>query len=75
MESNTARDRLIVEKTVETRLFYLPDQVKALVIEAFSRLVRGSVIWTRMMVGLIEIRGIKALNPMRVFLDKMPQLR
>lgn len=37
MEFNTARDRLIVEKTVETRLFYLPDRAKGLVIEALSR--------------------------------------
>lgn len=75
MESNTARDRLIVEKTVETRLFYLPDQVKALVIKALSHLAQGSAIWTRIIIKLIEIRAIRALNPIRAFLDKMPQPR
>jgi len=73
LERNVARDRLIVEKAVETRLFYLRDQVKALVVEALSRSAQGSAIWTRMTVELIEIRAIKALNPMHAFLAKMPQ--
>ncbi|KAK3332634.1 hypothetical protein B0T19DRAFT_439454 [Cercophora scortea] len=75
MGSDAARDYLIVEKTVGTRLFYLAADVKALVIEALSRSAQGSAIWTRMTVELIEIRGIKALSPMRDFLDKVPQPR
>ncbi|KAK3376805.1 hypothetical protein B0T24DRAFT_700717 [Lasiosphaeria ovina] len=75
MECSAARDRLVVEKTVETRLSYLPGQVKALVMEALSRSARGSGIWTRMTVELIETRAIRALGPMRAFLDEMPQPR
>ena len=75
MGSDAARDHLIVEKTASTRLFYLADDVKALVTEALSRTARGSAIWTRMTVELIEARAIKALRPMQIFLDNMPQPR
>jgi hypothetical protein len=72
---DAARDRHIVEKTVGTRLCYLPSNVKALVAETLSQSAHGSALWTKMMVELIETRGIKALRPMRAFLRNIPQLR
>ncbi|AEO63287.1 uncharacterized protein THITE_2037841 [Thermothielavioides terrestris NRRL 8126] len=70
---DATRDRLIVKKTVETRLTDLPEQVKALTIEELSRLAQGSAIWTKMTVELIEIRKISALGPLRAFLKELPQ--
>lgn len=75
MESNPERDRLIAEKIVETRLPDLTDEVKALVIHALSGSAKGSAIWTRMTVELIDKRRITAPDPMRAFLDKMQQPR
>lgn len=75
MESNPERDRLIAEKIVETRLPDLTDEVKALVIYALSGSAKGSAIWTRMTVELIDKRRITAPDPMRAFLDKMQQPR
>lgn len=71
--SDPERDRVIVEKTVERQLFYLSKDVKALVTETLSRLAQGSAIWTKMTVELIEIRGIRALGPMRAFLKETSQ--
>lgn len=68
LASNTERDRIIVTKTVETRLSYLTEDVKALVIERLSGMAQGSSIWTRSIVELIECRGIRALVPMSRFL-------
>jgi len=70
--SNAKRDGVIVEHTVERRLLYLSKDVKTLVIEKLSSLAQGSAIWTKMIVELIEIRGIRALGPMRLFLEEMP---
>ncbi len=70
--SNAKRDGLIVEHTVERRLPYLSRVVKALIIEKLSILAEGSAIWTKMIVELIEVRGIRALGPMRLFLEEMP---
>ncbi|KAK8136924.1 hypothetical protein PG984_004864 [Apiospora sp. TS-2023a] len=67
------RDQLIVDKIVEESLSYLPSDVGALVKETLARLAQGSAIWTRMIVDLIEVRGITAMGPMRTFLDNMPQ--
>ncbi|KAK3897898.1 hypothetical protein C8A05DRAFT_38527 [Staphylotrichum tortipilum] len=75
MVSDIDRDWIIVEKTVETRLPYLPKDVKALVTETLARRAEGSAIWTKMTVELIEIRGIRALGPMQAFLDEAPQPR
>ncbi|TPX14511.1 uncharacterized protein E0L32_005475 [Thyridium curvatum] len=75
MGSDPARDRLIVERTVETRLCYLSDDVKELVIHILSRSAQGSPIWTRMIVEVIEVRAIKAIGPMRAFLKRIPQPR
>ncbi|KAJ2890888.1 hypothetical protein MKZ38_001226 [Zalerion maritima] len=71
--SNAERDRVIVGKAVETRLSYLTGGVRALVTDRLSRLAYGSAIWTKMIVELIEVRGIRALGPMRAFLEKLPQ--
>ncbi|KAI9652058.1 MAG: hypothetical protein M1831_007250 [Alyxoria varia] len=70
--SNVGRDGVIVEHTVQKRLAYLSRDVKALVIRELSRLAQGSAIWTKMLIELIEVRGIRALDPMRQFLERMP---
>ena len=73
---NAERDRIIVEKTVEKQLSYLSEEseeeVKALVINRVSTLMRGSAIWTKMVVGLIATREIHTIGPMRSFLDNLP---
>jgi hypothetical protein len=71
LESNADRDNVIVRHTVQEQLFYLSEDVRALVIEMLSRLAQGSAIWTKMTVELIQVRKIKALAPMRLFLDQM----
>ncbi|CZS94644.1 hypothetical protein WAI453_013344 [Rhynchosporium graminicola] len=71
LSSDNRRDRVIVERTVERKLSNLPVDVKALIIETLSRLAQGSAIWTKMIVELIEVRRIRALEPMRTFLDRM----
>ncbi|KAG9231371.1 hypothetical protein BJ875DRAFT_506721 [Amylocarpus encephaloides] len=72
MGSDTKRDRVIVEKTVERKLFNLSKDVRALVTETLSHLAQGSAIWTKMIVELIEVRRIRALGPMRDFLEEIP---
>ncbi|KAF7948394.1 uncharacterized protein EAE97_003805 [Botrytis byssoidea] len=67
------RDRIIVEETVERQLSYLSKPVKAFISQSLSRLAQGSAIWTKMTIELIEIRGIRALGPMRAFLKEIPQ--
>jgi hypothetical protein len=42
--SNAKRDRVIVKKTVEMKLFDLSKDVKTLVTETLSRLAQGSAI-------------------------------
>lgn len=71
MESNVDRDSVIVRHTVKEQLSYLSEDVRTLVIETLSRLAQGSAIWTKMTVELIEVRKIKALAPMRLFLEDM----
>ena len=66
------RDGIIVRQTVERQLDYLSKDVRALVIERITCLAQGSAIWTKMIVELIEVRGIRALGPMRVFLEEIP---
>ncbi|KAI9739902.1 MAG: hypothetical protein M1818_004958 [Claussenomyces sp. TS43310] len=72
LSSDTERDSIIVQKTVERHLCYLSNGVQALVIESLSRLAQGSAIWTKMIIELIEVRGIRALRPMRLFLREIP---
>ncbi|KAF2000799.1 hypothetical protein P154DRAFT_490976 [Amniculicola lignicola CBS 123094] len=72
MESNANRDALIVQHTVEGQLSHLSADVKALVTETLSRLAQGSAIWAKMVVELIEVREIRALGPMRLFLNELP---
>ena len=66
------RDAVIVRHTVEAQLSYLSEDVRILVIKTLSRLAQGSAIWTKMVVELIEVRRIRALGPMRLFLKEMP---
>lgn len=70
--SSPKRDGIIVEHTVERRLSHLSKDVKRLVTETLSCLAQGSAMWTKMIVELIEVRGIRALGPMRLFLEEMP---
>lgn len=66
------RDRIIIDSKVERQLFYLSTDVKALVVERLSPLAQGSGIWTKMVIGLIEVRDIRAFDPMRCFLEEIP---
>ncbi|KAK5093253.1 hypothetical protein LTS08_008936 [Lithohypha guttulata] len=70
--SDTHRDAVIVRHTVERQLSYLSEDVKALIIQSLSCSAQGSAIWTKMIVELIELRRIRALGPMRLFLEEMP---
>lgn len=70
LASNAERDRVIAAKTVETKLSHLSNEVKTLVIDRVSRMAQGSSIWTRMVVELIELRGIRALGSMSRVLDE-----
>ncbi|ERS96506.1 hypothetical protein HMPREF1624_07422 [Sporothrix schenckii ATCC 58251] len=70
--SNAERDRIIVRKLVERQLHFLAKDVKDLVFEKLSLLARGSAIWTRMVIELIEVRRIRAIAPMRAFLENIP---
>ncbi|CRG85930.1 Cytoplasmic dynein 2 heavy chain 1 [Talaromyces islandicus] len=72
LASDSQRDHIIVEKTVEKKLSHLSANVKELVIEKLSHLAKGSAIWAKMVIELIEVRGIMAFNPMQHFLEKMP---
>ncbi|KAH8659589.1 hypothetical protein BGZ61DRAFT_523502 [Ilyonectria robusta] len=72
LSSDAKRDGIIVEKAVERQLTYLSKNVKALVIETLSRSAQGSAIWSKMIIGLIEVRGIRAPGPMRLFLEELP---
>ncbi|KAI8712871.1 NACHT domain-containing protein [Fusarium sp. LHS14.1] len=69
---DTKRDGLIVRKAFETQLSRLPKDVKALVIERVSHLAQGSAIWAKMVIELIQTRGITAFGPMRLFLEQVP---
>lgn len=71
LESNVDRDSVIVRHTVQEQLHYLPEDVRELVIGTLSPLAQGSAIWTKMAIELIEVRKIKALAPMRRFLEEL----
>ncbi|EEA22900.1 hypothetical protein TMatcc_001762 [Talaromyces marneffei ATCC 18224] len=66
------RDRIIVEKTVETQLDGLSADVKAEVIKKLSNSAQGSAIWTRMVVELIKEKDLSALGLMKHFLENEP---
>lgn len=70
--SDVHRDFVIAQHTVETQLSYLRADVRALVSDTLSRSAQGSSIWTKMTVELIELRGIRAMGPMRLFLKQIP---
>lgn len=69
---DSQRDRIIAERAVERQLSYLSTIVKALVIDTLSRLAQGCAIWTKMIIGLVEVRRIREIDPMRRFLAEMP---
>lgn len=71
LDPSIERDSAIVRHTLHERLSCLSDDVRALVIRTLSRSAQGSAIWTKMTVELIEVRQIKALAPMQLFLEKM----
>ncbi|KAJ4298999.1 hypothetical protein N0V90_004243 [Kalmusia sp. IMI 367209] len=70
--SDAHRDSVIARHTVEKQLSYLPAEIKTLITGTLSDLARGSAIWTKMVVELIEVRRIRALGPMRRFLQHLP---
>ncbi|KAL4920386.1 hypothetical protein BDW62DRAFT_16755 [Aspergillus aurantiobrunneus] len=72
IESDPQRDGIIVEKIVERQLRHLSKDIKLLVIEKLGLLAQGSAIWTKMIVTLLEVKNIRAIGPMRRFLDNMP---
>ncbi|KPA38773.1 nacht nucleoside triphosphatase [Fusarium langsethiae] len=69
------RDRIIAEKTVETKLAHLAADIKQLVVERLSSFAQGSAIWTKMTVEAIATQKIMARGRMKKFLDNMPQPR
>ncbi|KAJ5804776.1 uncharacterized protein N7518_001079 [Penicillium psychrosexuale] len=71
MVTDAHRDGIIVAKVVERKLFDLSPNVKSLVIDRLTRLAKGSAIWTRMTIELIETRKIMAFDPMKSFLEEM----
>ncbi|CAG8888318.1 unnamed protein product [Penicillium egyptiacum] len=70
MITDAHRDGIIIEKLVEKKLFDLSPDVKSLVIDRMTGLAKGSVIWTRMTIELIETRNIGAFEPMKTFLEE-----
>ncbi|PLB55500.1 hypothetical protein P170DRAFT_443267 [Aspergillus steynii IBT 23096] len=66
------RDTIIVERTVERQLSGLSRGVKDIIIKELSNRAQGSAIWTKMIVELIQIRGITAESPMRSFIKQVP---
>ncbi|CAH0044534.1 unnamed protein product [Clonostachys solani] len=72
LDTNVTRDGIIVEKLVQKRLSYLSNDVAEFVIQVLSRKAQGSAIWAKMVIDLIEIRGIRAPGPMRRFLEEEP---
>ena len=72
LSSDAHRDAVIVRHTVEGQLSHLSEDVRALITKTLSRLAQGSAIWTKMVVELIAVRRIRALGPMRLFLEEMP---
>ncbi|KAJ4176473.1 hypothetical protein NW767_015434 [Fusarium falciforme] len=73
--SDPERDRIIAEKTVETKLGPLAAATKQLVVERLSSFAQGSAIWTKMTVEVIAAHKIRAPGRMKKFLDNMPQPR
>ncbi|KAL2861005.1 uncharacterized protein BJX67DRAFT_367453 [Aspergillus lucknowensis] len=72
LSSDAQRDGIIVERMVETQLRHLSTDMKALVMERLGSSAQGSAIWTKMTVALIRIKNIRAIGPMRRFLEGIP---
>lgn len=69
------RDRIIAQKTVETKLAPLDADTRRLVVERLSLSAQGSAIWTKMTVEVIAAHKIRAPGRMKKFLDDLPQPR
>ncbi|KAL1794606.1 hypothetical protein ACET3X_006422 [Alternaria dauci] len=72
MRSDAVRDSVIVRHTVEGRLSHLSADLRDLVTKTLSSRAKGSAIWSKMAIELIQVRKISAPGPMRRFLDEMP---
>ncbi|KID94934.1 NACHT domain protein, partial [Metarhizium majus ARSEF 297] len=70
--SHAGRDGIIVKKIVNDRLNHLSPDVKGLIIRTLSERANGSAIWTNTVVQLIEGLEIRALGPMKTFLQDIP---
>lgn len=60
-------DTTIARYLVETSMPYLEPEVKALIVDHLSPLVRGSALWLKMVVELLRKSQIRAYQPMRTF--------
>ncbi|KAK9434875.1 NACHT domain protein [Metarhizium brunneum] len=72
VSSHAGRDGIIVKKIVNDRLNHLSPDVKGLIIRTLSERANGSAIWTNTVVHLIEGLEIRALGPMKTFLEDIP---
>lgn len=72
VSSHAGRDGIIVKKIVNDRLNHLSPDVKGLIIRTLSERANGSAIWTNTVVQLIEGLEIRALGPMKTFLEDIP---
>ena len=66
---NPERDATIARHTVENQLSHLSEDAKLLITETVSRRAKGSAIWTKMMIELIQVRGHRALGPISDLLE------
>ncbi|KAI1384417.1 uncharacterized protein F4822DRAFT_445871 [Hypoxylon trugodes] len=62
------RDAIIVQHTVDTKLRRLEPDARKLVVEELNELAKGSAIWVRLSVDLIQRRKISAPGPLRRFI-------
>ncbi|KAL2202401.1 hypothetical protein CC79DRAFT_1361506 [Sarocladium strictum] len=63
---NAERDRIITEKTIETKLPRLTSDIRQLVTDRLSALAQGCAIWTKMTVELIAARKILSYGPLQL---------
>jgi hypothetical protein len=73
LSQNYERDRIITEKTIETKLPRLTSDIRQLVTERLSASAQGCAIWTKMTVELIAARKILSYGRMQRFLERIPQ--
>ncbi|KAL8836220.1 MAG: hypothetical protein Q9170_002997 [Blastenia crenularia] len=66
------RDAIIVGHAVKRCLGGFPAAVQSLVTQRLSELARGSAIWVKFTVELIQKRKIQAIGPIKTFLADIP---